>query len=79
MRTEFGRRGDWWEFIARWRIMSTGFSGILPGWDDSAGGEVVGDQNTTGMPGGQKPGFGTEVRPQLNAPYHQHFFGARLI
>ena len=29
------------------------------------------------MPG-EKPKYGTEVAPQLNAPYHQHIFNARL-
>ena len=34
--------------------------------------------NTTATPPGETPRYGTLVAPQLNAPYHQHFFCTRL-
>ncbi len=40
--------------------------------------KLTGIVNTTGLKPGEKPRYGTEVAPQLNAPNHQHFFGARL-
>jgi primary-amine oxidase len=40
--------------------------------------KLSGIMNTTALHPGEKPLFGTEVAPQLNAPYHQHFFGVRL-
>src|SRR6202008_4831584 len=40
--------------------------------------KLTGIMNTTSLHPGEKPGYGTEVAPQLNAPYHQHFFCARL-
>lgn len=40
--------------------------------------KLTGIMNTTGLKPGQAPRYGTEVAPQLNAPYHQHFFNARL-
>jgi primary-amine oxidase len=40
--------------------------------------KLSGIMNTTALMPGEKPVFGTEVAPQLNAPYHQHFFGVRL-
>lgn len=39
---------------------------------------LTGVMNTTGMAANQKPAFGVEVAPQLNAPFHQHIFVARL-
>jgi primary-amine oxidase len=40
--------------------------------------KLTGVVNTTALKPGQKPRHGTEVAPQLNAPYHQHIFNARL-
>ncbi len=40
--------------------------------------KLTGIMNTTGLKPGEAPRFGTEVAPQVNAPYHQHFFSARL-
>jgi primary-amine oxidase len=40
--------------------------------------KLTGIMNTTGLAPGEKPRYGTEVAPRLNAPYHQHFFNARL-
>ncbi|HTU21222.1 MAG TPA: primary-amine oxidase [Gemmataceae bacterium] len=40
--------------------------------------KLTGIVNTTALHPGAKPRYGTEVAPQLNAPYHQHFFCARL-
>lgn len=40
--------------------------------------KLTGIMNTTALPVGEAPRYGTEVSPQLNAPYHQHFFCARL-
>ena len=40
--------------------------------------KLTGIANTTALMPGQKPAFGTEIAPQLNAPYHQHIFNARL-
>lgn len=40
--------------------------------------KLTGVVNTTTVKPGEKPHFGTEVAPQLNAPYHQHIFNARL-
>ena len=40
--------------------------------------KLTGIANTTGLMPGEKPRYGTEVAPQLNAPYHQHIFNARL-
>ena len=40
--------------------------------------KLTGIANTTGLMPGEKPKYGTEVAPQLNAPYHQHIFNARL-
>ena len=48
--------------------------------DGSLGLEVklTGVANTTAIMPGEKSLYGTEVAPQLNAPYHQHIFNARL-
>jgi primary-amine oxidase len=35
--------------------------------------------NTTAQPPGKKSTYGVEVAPQLNAPFHQHIFAARLV
>jgi primary-amine oxidase len=40
--------------------------------------KLTGIMNTTGLAPGEQPRYGTEVAPRLNAPYHQHFFCARL-
>lgn len=40
--------------------------------------KLTGVANTTSLHPGQKPKHGTEVAPQLNAPFHQHIFNARL-
>jgi primary-amine oxidase len=40
--------------------------------------KLTGIMNTTALKPGQKPDFGVEVAPQLNAPLHQHIFAARL-
>ena len=40
--------------------------------------KLTGVANTTALMPGEKPKYGTEVAPQLNAPYHQHIFNARL-
>ena len=40
--------------------------------------KLTGIMNTTALRAGQKSEFGVEVAPQLNAPFHQHIFAARL-
>jgi len=40
--------------------------------------KLTGILNTQALKPGESPRFGTEVSPRLNAPYHQHFFNARL-
>ena len=40
--------------------------------------KLTGIMNSTGLKPGEAPHYGTEVAPQVNAPNHQHFFGARL-
>jgi primary-amine oxidase len=40
--------------------------------------KLTGIMNTTALHPGERPAYGTEVAPQLNAPFHQHFFCARL-
>jgi primary-amine oxidase len=40
--------------------------------------KLTGVMNTTALAPGEKARYGTEVAPQLNAPYHQHYFNARL-
>ena len=40
--------------------------------------KLTGIANTMALMPGEKPAYGTEVAPQLNAPYHQHIFNARL-
>lgn len=40
--------------------------------------KLTGIMNTTAMKPGEKSHFGVEVAPQLNAPFHQHIFAARL-
>ncbi len=40
--------------------------------------KLTGVMNTTALKPGEKSRYGTEVAPQLNAPYHQHYFNARL-
>jgi primary-amine oxidase len=40
--------------------------------------KLTGVTNTTALRPGQTSAFGVEVAPQLNAPFHQHIFAARL-
>ncbi|MDB5387284.1 MAG: Copper amine oxidase protein [Planctomycetaceae bacterium] len=40
--------------------------------------KLTGIMNTTVLAPGEKAEFGTVVAPQLNAPFHQHLFAARL-
>jgi primary-amine oxidase len=40
--------------------------------------KLTGIMNTTALRPGEVPRYGTEVAPQLHAPFHQHFFCARL-
>ncbi len=40
--------------------------------------KLTGIINTTALAPGQPARHGTEVAPRLNAPYHQHYFNARL-
>jgi primary-amine oxidase len=40
--------------------------------------KLTGIMNTTALGPGEAARYGTEVAPRLNAPYHQHYFNARL-
>jgi primary-amine oxidase len=40
--------------------------------------KLTGIMNTTALKPGESARYGTEVAPGLNAPYHQHYFNARL-
>lgn len=40
--------------------------------------KLTGVMNTTALRPGAKSEFGVEIAPQLNAPFHQHIFAARL-
>lgn len=40
--------------------------------------KLTGIMNTTVVAAGEQPAFGTLIAPQLNAPFHQHIFAARL-
>lgn len=40
--------------------------------------KLTGIMNTTSLKPGEKPRFGNEIAPQVNAPFHQHIFAARL-
>lgn len=40
--------------------------------------KLTGIMHTTAVSPGQSPAFGNLVAPQLNAPFHQHIFAARL-
>ncbi|MBI3866152.1 MAG: primary-amine oxidase, partial [Planctomycetia bacterium] len=40
--------------------------------------KLTGIMHTTTAAPGEKPAFGTLVAPQLNAPFHEHLFAARL-
>jgi primary-amine oxidase len=40
--------------------------------------KLTGIVNTTALVPGEAPRHGTEIAPGLNAPYHQHYFNARL-
>ena len=57
-----------------------GFHQLLLGLDGALELEIklTGVVNTTAVMPGEKPKHGTEIAPQLNAPYHQHIFNARL-
>jgi primary-amine oxidase len=41
--------------------------------------KLTGIMNTTALAPGEKSQYGVEVAPQLNAPFHQHIFAARLV
>jgi primary-amine oxidase len=41
--------------------------------------KLTGIMNTTALAPGEKSEYGVEVAPQLNAPFHQHIFAARLV
>jgi len=41
--------------------------------------KLTGIMNTTALSPGEKSQHGVEVAPQLNAPFHQHIFAARLV
>jgi primary-amine oxidase len=41
--------------------------------------KLTGIMNTTALSPGEKSRHGVEVAPQLNAPFHQHIFAARLV
>jgi primary-amine oxidase len=41
--------------------------------------KLTGIMNTTALAPGEKSQYGMEVAPQLNAPFHQHIFAARLV
>ena len=40
--------------------------------------KLTGIMNTTALKPGEAARYGTEVAPRLHAPFHQHFFNARL-
>jgi primary-amine oxidase len=40
--------------------------------------KLTGIMNTTALKSDEKSAYGVEVAPQLNAPFHQHIFAARL-
>ena len=41
--------------------------------------KLTGILNTTTLAPGEKPAYGVEIAPRLNAPFHQHIFAARLV
>ena len=41
--------------------------------------KLTGIMNTTALAPGERSPYGMEVAPQLNAPFHQHIFAARLV
>jgi primary-amine oxidase len=41
--------------------------------------KLTGIMNTTALAPGETSAYGMEVAPQLNAPFHQHIFAARLV
>jgi primary-amine oxidase len=41
--------------------------------------KLTGIMNTTALAPGEIPAYGVEIAPQLNAPFHQHIFAARLV
>ncbi len=41
--------------------------------------KLTGIMNTTALAPGEKSAHGVEIAPQLNAPFHQHIFAARLV
>ena len=40
--------------------------------------KLTGIVNTTALQPGEEPRYGTEIAPRLLAPFHQHYFNARL-
>ena len=40
--------------------------------------KLTGIMNTTALKPGEQARYGVEVAPRLNAPFHQHYFNARL-
>ncbi len=40
--------------------------------------KLTGIMNTTSLKPGEKSRFGNEIAPQVNAPFHQHIFAARI-
>lgn len=41
--------------------------------------KLTGIMNTTALKPDEKSDYGVEIAPQLNAPFHQHIFAARLL
>ena len=41
--------------------------------------KLTGIMNTTALAPGETSPYGVEIAPQLNAPFHQHIFAARLV
>ena len=41
--------------------------------------KLTGIMNTTALAPGETSQYGVEIAPQLNAPFHQHIFAARLV
>ena len=41
--------------------------------------KLTGIMNTTALAPGETSKYGMEIAPQLNAPFHQHIFAARLV
>jgi primary-amine oxidase len=41
--------------------------------------KLTGILNTTSLAPGERPLYGVEISPRLNAPFHEHIFAARLV